>query len=678
MYYCPYCMSKNKKNSGSCTVCGESLSSRNDENTLPIGTVLSGKYYIGSKIGQGGFGITYIGINTKTQKRIAVKEFYLSGIVNRNHKNSSLRITAGENSFLYEKERARFVDEARILQSFSGEKYVVDIMDIVSENNTVYIVMEYIDGKDLDNYIQDRGSMSFTEAFLLLEPIIQTLGRIHEAGLIHRDVSPSNIRLNGRREPILLDFGAARDYEIDDTKTYTVILKPGYAPPEQYQNKIKAGPWLDVYGICATIYKMITGCTPIAGLQRLYKDELIPPSQNGAIISKEEEAVLLKGMAVRYEDRYATIDEFLGAISHAMKKDQNYKAIKDIQTEILEPEKETGSDMPKAVSEKITTESFFSKIRRKLVSLPKSYRYISLFICIALVAGTILVIAFKGHNKVSADMNSDVTDDLEDAYDEVVSPENENLSEDEDSGSSAEKRIEEENSKVEYVSEEEDSTSDNNLEDKNNDSEEIISNTDDVDTVNKPVSKTDTSPENNTVISNSENNSYEQEQNYDWNEEQDQAGDSTEENISENTDSSETDSDADLGENVDTEKGKEFEQDENTEEKSSEETDEKSKKDEPGEDQNKDIEKDNEGSKSGDGDDLGSDTGEKDNVTESKSETGEDKSLSNEEIGNNQDSESGTNEGGEADSQTDTDMPEDSDPSGGDGEVAVEEDENNN
>ena len=273
--YCPHCMAQNKDNNRICIKCGQSLIYVNDEHQLPVGSILSHRYYVGKALRQGGFGITYVGVDEKygLNKKIAIKEFFPSGIASRMSRYSEdVSVTGKDQAFFYDKEKAKFLKEAQILAKFSNVRNIVSVTDIVSEHNTIYIIMEFLEGMDLDEYLHIHGRMSFDEAFVLLKQIMLSLGRIHAEGLIHRDISPSNIKILQDGTAVLLDFGAAREFDSNDERSMSIILKPGYAPPEQYGSRGQ-GKSTDVYALCATIYKMIPKCYTLIGefyIERFY------------------------------------------------------------------------------------------------------------------------------------------------------------------------------------------------------------------------------------------------------------------------------------------------------------------------------------------------------------------------------------------------------------------------
>ena len=278
-------------------------------NLLPAGTLVADRYEILEVIGQGGFGITYKAYDSVLDVPVAIKEFYPSGIASRYHEQSlDVQVGGSENRRLFEEGKKKFLEEARILARFSEDPNVVGVRNFFEDNQTVYIVMQYLQGESLKEYIEKNGKISFDEAYRLLRPVMQSLGRIHAAGLIHRDISPSNLIRMRTGKVKLIDFGTAREYSTDGDKSLSIVLKPGYAPAEQYQTHGLQGPWTDVYALCASIYKLITEITPENSLNRMVNDEVRLPSECGAEISAAQEEVLMQGLAVRESDRIRSME----------------------------------------------------------------------------------------------------------------------------------------------------------------------------------------------------------------------------------------------------------------------------------------------------------------------------------------------------------------------------------
>lgn len=303
---CKKCMTTLAAADAACPNCGTfNCDVSNLPHQLGCGVILAGKYWLGSVLGQGGFGITYIGFDLNLGIKVAIKEYYPNNIVSRNQ--FELAVLPVHEAFLpaFARGRERFLEEARAIARFSSEHGVVNVREFFLENNTAYIVMDYVDGKTLKAVANEAGGKLPSRRVLsMLRPLIRTLARIHAAGLVHRDISPDNIILQPDGTAVLIDFGAARQISATGSKSLTINVKHGYAPEEQYRRRGKQGPWTDVYALCATIYRLTTGKKPPQALDRLVADDpLISPNERGADFTSAQQWAILKGLSVRAEDR---------------------------------------------------------------------------------------------------------------------------------------------------------------------------------------------------------------------------------------------------------------------------------------------------------------------------------------------------------------------------------------
>lgn len=312
---CPHCMAENTPDAAICTCCGAEMDAQNAPHQLPVGALLAGRYRVGGCIGEGGFGITYAGWDETLDMKVAVKEYYPAGNVNRyNTQSLSVEPTNAESGAFFEHGRTRFLDEARTLAKFAYSANIVGVRDCFFENNTAYIVMEFLEGESLSRYLREHGPMPFAQALALLDPVMAALEGIHAKGLIHRDISPSNLMLLTDGGVKLLDFGTARGASPVGERSLSVVLKPGYAPEEQYISHGAQGPWSDVYAMSATLYRMITGRTPENALNRMPSDPLPAPSALGADIPPAQERALLHGMAVHASSRIQSMAALRAAL----------------------------------------------------------------------------------------------------------------------------------------------------------------------------------------------------------------------------------------------------------------------------------------------------------------------------------------------------------------------------
>lgn len=278
---------------------------------LPPGTVLQGKYLIGRVLGQGGFGITYISWDMTLDLKLAIKEYFPLGIASRSSGEPSIEMPTGEFKEHYGFGLERYLNEAKTLARFSEHPNIVTVRDYFEANNTAYIVMSFIDGKTLEGYLKSAGgNIGYFQAHSIMMPVLDALKVMHEEGMLHRDVSPDNIIIGNDGRVVLIDFGAARQEMREKSKCFSVIIKAGYAPEEQYRSRGNQGPWTDIYAAGSTLYRSITGKIPPDAIDRVSEETLIPPSHLGIDISESSEKALLKALAVKAGDRHLTVEDF--------------------------------------------------------------------------------------------------------------------------------------------------------------------------------------------------------------------------------------------------------------------------------------------------------------------------------------------------------------------------------
>lgn len=305
--YCPHCM--RPAQGERCPHCGKSLHWTNGAHLLPVGTVIDTgqqRYQFGAVRGQGGFGITYIGLQFPSLTRVAIKEYFPTRCAQRagDHRtvcpslNGEALFQGGRNSFLM---------EAQMLAKVGRLPGIVEVLDFFEANHTAYLVMEFLDGVPLHKVVADRGSIPAQELLPMLPPLLDSLGQLHQQGILHRDISPDNLMWMPDNSLKLLDFGCARSME--DGRSMTVMLKHGFAPVEQYQTRGQ-GPWTDVYALCATLYYCLTGVIPPMAVDRLEEDTLQPPNALGAGLTPEQEEVLLWGLTVQPKTRAVNMEVF--------------------------------------------------------------------------------------------------------------------------------------------------------------------------------------------------------------------------------------------------------------------------------------------------------------------------------------------------------------------------------
>jgi serine/threonine protein kinase len=312
---CLGCM-ENDSGDAICPRCGTPLHlAPRNALQLPPRTVLHNLYIVGRALGHGGFGITYLAWDTAAQTRVAIKEYIPNGIAGRSATDTSV--------LPYEQTRRefkwgldRFLDEARTLKKFSSLDGIVSVETLFSENGTAYLVMEYLDGWTLEEFLKSRGGfVSMKTAMRAMVPVIDALSAVHAEGILHRDISPDNIYLTRSAEVKLIDFGAARNALGQRSRNLSIILKEGYAPEEQYRASGIQGPWTDVYATSATLYHAITGKIPQPALDRQAHDKLERPGALGIQLPRTVEAALMKALAVRAPERFQSMQDFKAALT---------------------------------------------------------------------------------------------------------------------------------------------------------------------------------------------------------------------------------------------------------------------------------------------------------------------------------------------------------------------------
>ena len=329
--YCYGCMKPIQTDDHMCGTCGfDAFAYKAEPHHLQPGTILHDRYLVGRVIGEGGFGITYVGVDTLLDRKVAVKEFYMKGFVNRNSTASlDVSVSTGVDAEQFEKNKGKFLDEARVLARFDKETGIVRIQDFFEGNNTAYMIMEFLEGETLRDHLKKTGPMPAQEVIRIMRPVMHSLHAVHEQNIIHRDISPDNIMVLNDGRIQLLDFGAARETSKKDVHSLSVILKPGYAPEEQYRSRGIQGPWTDVYALCATMYRCISGTVPDDSLERMLEDRVEPLSRVSSC-PESVSSVIMKGLSVRKDGRYQTVDDLQ----------------RDLEKALVNPQFRTGGEMP--------------------------------------------------------------------------------------------------------------------------------------------------------------------------------------------------------------------------------------------------------------------------------------------------------------------------------------------
>ena len=336
---CMKCMHALAAGETFCSECGRPYGSVETEPfALKPGTILDGKYLVGEMLGQGGFGITYIGFDLLLEQKVAIKEYYpmSTGMVSRENSTTVVWSSAVMQKSGMEKGFDSFLKEARKMAKLGGIPGVVGVKSVFIQNETAYIVMDFIEGETLLKKLQREGPMDYGTCISLMTPIMQALAEVHKHGIIHRDISPDNIMVQNDGRLILLDLGAAKDLDIQgkdgNMQSSQMVAKQGFSPVEQYGRDGKIGSWTDVYAMAATIYYCCTGVLPPSATDRMIEDTLTCRPR----LTKEEFDVLAFCMNVLPQNRPQNMDALLQIVTHPAGKTP---PVRDVpKTEPVRPE----------------------------------------------------------------------------------------------------------------------------------------------------------------------------------------------------------------------------------------------------------------------------------------------------------------------------------------------------
>jgi len=269
---------------------------------LPAGTLLAnGRYQLQQVLGQGGFAITYLALDTQLKRTVAIKELCPQGCLRDAH-NQVAPITLPPDQFA--QIRQRFVEEAQLVAQLNHPG-IVRIYDVFQQNNTGYMVMEYLHGETLGAKLKRAGGvLPVADAVDYILKVCDALEVVHRAGYIHRDIKPDNIIHCEDGRLVLIDFGAARHFVANQTATYTVMLTPSYAAPEQYSSAGRLDPRTDIYGLAATLYHLVTGVPPLPALDRTSGLDLPPPHLVEPKVGEALSRAIQQGLSMRMDELF--------------------------------------------------------------------------------------------------------------------------------------------------------------------------------------------------------------------------------------------------------------------------------------------------------------------------------------------------------------------------------------
>lgn len=320
--------------------------------SLDIGTTLGGGRYIIEKVlGIGGFGITYYARHKELDCHYAIKEFFINGKCMREGDHNTVSLQEMD-PLMYNKLKTRFADEARTLAALN-HPHVVRVNDIFDENNTSYIVMEYVEGTTLQQLVERNGKMSYDDAINCMGQLGEAVAYIHSKHVLHRDIKPDNIIVTPDNRIVLIDFGSAREFVHDEVQRHTTILTLGYAPIEQYTSTSKKGNYTDIYAMGGVFYFLLTGQRPMDVTTRTM-ERMPSPHELDPNIPLEVSQTIMKAMEFKPEDRYQSVDAFmadlLGETSYTPSVQQAQTRVVSEPTKVAEPVVSTDSEEKKSNS----------------------------------------------------------------------------------------------------------------------------------------------------------------------------------------------------------------------------------------------------------------------------------------------------------------------------------------
>lgn len=311
---CPSCF-QDQLESEVCRKCGHRMEQDQLPYTLKPGTILNERYIMGIVLGRGGFGITYKAFDVETQRICAIKEFYPKYIGMARIDGETVRVLNLSEQSKFEQGKRRFVEEADTLFHIQRYPYIVPIYNRFEENNTYYYVMKYVDGMNLRKYVLGKRHIyPVNEAVNVVARLGSTLQSVYEReGLIHRDISPENIMIDREGEYTLIDFGSAKS--VRRRQDYSIVLKRGFAPPEQYSETTPQGSYTDVFALAGTFYFMVTGKMVANSEERLDKPEIyIPLEKTGISVEENISKAVDHALMLNYKERTQTIQDFLNEL----------------------------------------------------------------------------------------------------------------------------------------------------------------------------------------------------------------------------------------------------------------------------------------------------------------------------------------------------------------------------
>lgn len=338
MYFdrCMGCMEEKRGDKIICPHCG--FYQRQDD-FLPLETILKGTYVVGRVIKKDMVTISYLGWHLSLSQKVIIKEFYpmdgyVSHLVHRQKiYPPNILVNSNEEFYqeFYRKGLDKFSKEGKKLAEVRKSKGIESVMDCFQENGTAYIVLEFLEGKMLENVIADNGGrVSAGQVFEMMRTPIDSLCEIHKKGVLHNNITPEHVMVDTDGRAVLLDLGGVWDnyFSMEEEMEYIEHIGDDLQPWEDDKVYLIENPkyrlretgWLsgvqgiDIYALCATMYKTITGVIPEDSIDRCFHDELRLPSDLGILIDRQQEAALMKGLEIDKKNRFVSMEELRDAL----------------------------------------------------------------------------------------------------------------------------------------------------------------------------------------------------------------------------------------------------------------------------------------------------------------------------------------------------------------------------
>lgn len=312
MKLCMGCMENIEDNITTCPYCGyDETTLRQESYYLPPGTVVGGKYIVGRVMNYGGYTIAYLGLDAEANRKVIVKEYLPSDFSTRSEGETEVTIYSGDALEQFNQGLTTFLNEANRIQQLGSVQGIARVYDCVAENDTGYVISEYLEGQTLKEMLEDGRTYTPQQTKDFICQILTGLCKVHPMDIIHCDIAPETIMVTNTGEIKLLDFGATRYVTTANSKSLAIILKQGYAPEEQYRSRGVRGPWTDVYALGAVMYRMITGKVPEESVDRALVDELKEPSKLGIDIPENIENAMMNALNVYQNERTPSAEVFL-------------------------------------------------------------------------------------------------------------------------------------------------------------------------------------------------------------------------------------------------------------------------------------------------------------------------------------------------------------------------------